>query len=604
MSVTTSVRDAIHGRIDLSPLERHLVSTRLLHRLRRIRQHPFAGAIYPGSGWSVFDHSLGAAAAAGRLVRHVLESSPTAAVARFAAALYAELDLTRPQTREQTVKELVDAARLHAMCYHLGALPYSTSIGPVLAEGAAAGNADHLPLDPAVAARFHHLPATADYRDLLRLNSAAIVARGPEISDVLRECPRLRALVEGALTVAEGETRPALSVFTEFVEGPLGALALDSVWRDGGSIGASQCRPDVTDLTGAMHLRSAAANAFELVVDGSSLDVLETFVLDAYRIQRQLYQDPSVLARAAMLAAIAGALFAPHSELAAANRCRPGACVDLSRLNPLTPPPGAADDEESMRLGLIQLHDQLGRHSQARAAAPDGDGLTGDVAAELLENLFFRTWIPGWLWRDYREYRELDPVLGSHLRAVLGAVDTERPPVRETLLPIPDASSLLILNRIAETLLRGVGQSDLQCYMLKKESRFRDGAFVVTSGANYPAFWTRCPWRRERGQSLAEMIVVEESWGNVYRLSDKLSALAHLPASVEPAVLPWAVLVSRSSAAAAAGKTEAESAEAQCFFAERLVSWVCARTGRQGTAALEEWLAPPASHPAQPEEAH
>jgi len=62
-----SFRDPIHGFIYADPLERALIDSRPLQRLRSIRQLGFAYLVFPGAEHSRFGHALGAMELAGRV---------------------------------------------------------------------------------------------------------------------------------------------------------------------------------------------------------------------------------------------------------------------------------------------------------------------------------------------------------------------------------------------------------------------------------------------------------------------------------------------------------------------------------------------------------
>ena len=69
MSATpaVSIRDPIHGFIRADGLEKSLIDSRPLQRLRSIRQLGFANLVFPGAEHSRFSHVLGAMHLAGRV---------------------------------------------------------------------------------------------------------------------------------------------------------------------------------------------------------------------------------------------------------------------------------------------------------------------------------------------------------------------------------------------------------------------------------------------------------------------------------------------------------------------------------------------------------
>ena len=62
-----SIRDPVHGFVRADALERALIDTRPLQRLRSIRQLGMMFFVFPGAEHSRFSHALGAMHLAGRL---------------------------------------------------------------------------------------------------------------------------------------------------------------------------------------------------------------------------------------------------------------------------------------------------------------------------------------------------------------------------------------------------------------------------------------------------------------------------------------------------------------------------------------------------------
>src|SRR5580700_8578986 len=65
------IRDAVHGDIELGPLEIELIDTREFQRLRGIRQLGTAYLVFPSAVHTRFEHSLGTSWMAQRIVNVV-----------------------------------------------------------------------------------------------------------------------------------------------------------------------------------------------------------------------------------------------------------------------------------------------------------------------------------------------------------------------------------------------------------------------------------------------------------------------------------------------------------------------------------------------------
>ncbi len=66
-----TIRDPIHGDIELSATELAVVDTEALQRLRRIKQLSFCSLVYPGANHTRFEHALGTMHLAGRIARRL-----------------------------------------------------------------------------------------------------------------------------------------------------------------------------------------------------------------------------------------------------------------------------------------------------------------------------------------------------------------------------------------------------------------------------------------------------------------------------------------------------------------------------------------------------
>jgi HD superfamily phosphohydrolase len=66
-----TLRDPVHGAIQIDELERHLILSRPVQRLRGIKQLGLVETVYPGASHSRFEHSLGTMYMAGRMAEHL-----------------------------------------------------------------------------------------------------------------------------------------------------------------------------------------------------------------------------------------------------------------------------------------------------------------------------------------------------------------------------------------------------------------------------------------------------------------------------------------------------------------------------------------------------
>uniref|UniRef100_A0A8C1LS65 Beta/gamma crystallin 'Greek key' domain-containing protein n=1 Tax=Cyprinus carpio TaxID=7962 RepID=A0A8C1LS65_CYPCA len=102
--------DPIHGQIELHPLLVKIIDTPQFQRLRHIKQLGGAYLVYPGATHTRFEHSLGMAYLAGRMIKVLQEDQPNA-VEKINQDLIDEKDVL--------------CVQIAALCYNLGHGPFS-----------------------------------------------------------------------------------------------------------------------------------------------------------------------------------------------------------------------------------------------------------------------------------------------------------------------------------------------------------------------------------------------------------------------------------------------------------------------------------------------
>ncbi len=103
-----SVKDPIHGYIELTHLELEIADTLALQRLRRIKQLPGSEYVYPGAMNTRFEHSLGVMHLAGLMGERISEQS-------------GDYDIVR-------------VLRVSGLLHDIGHGPFSHSFEPILRE--------------------------------------------------------------------------------------------------------------------------------------------------------------------------------------------------------------------------------------------------------------------------------------------------------------------------------------------------------------------------------------------------------------------------------------------------------------------------------------
>lgn len=82
------IKDPLYGYIAVTPLEKNIIDTRVVQRLRRLRQLAGAEFVYPGANHSRFEHSVGAMHLAGLMAENITEDENEIQALRLAGLLH------------------------------------------------------------------------------------------------------------------------------------------------------------------------------------------------------------------------------------------------------------------------------------------------------------------------------------------------------------------------------------------------------------------------------------------------------------------------------------------------------------------------------------
>lgn len=113
MPSSTTVRDPIHGMIELSPAEWEAVDTQVFQRLRRVRQLAMTHLVYPGALHTRFEHSIGVRHIAGRLCESLGFEPEETEVVKTAALLHDVGHGVFSHVSEQVIDELSGVDGVH-----------------------------------------------------------------------------------------------------------------------------------------------------------------------------------------------------------------------------------------------------------------------------------------------------------------------------------------------------------------------------------------------------------------------------------------------------------------------------------------------------------
>ncbi len=82
------IKDPLYGYVAITPLEKNVIDTRVVQRLRRLRQLAGAEFVYPGANHTRFEHSVGAMHLAGIMAENITDDEMEIQSLRLAALLH------------------------------------------------------------------------------------------------------------------------------------------------------------------------------------------------------------------------------------------------------------------------------------------------------------------------------------------------------------------------------------------------------------------------------------------------------------------------------------------------------------------------------------
>jgi HD superfamily phosphohydrolase len=243
MQPVASFRDPIHGFVHADPLEKALIDSRPLQRLRSIRQLGFAYLVFPGAEHSRFGHALGAMELAGRVYDAVAVRSE---------------GILDPDRHSQS-RRLVRAA---ALLHDIGHAPFSHS-----AEELFEGGINHEQMTRRLLGSEEIARVFDRWGEGLAPTAVARLLAGPE-----------------------GARERLLS---QIVSGELDVDKMDYLLRDSLFCGVRYGSYDLARLLDTMlPLRDPETNEWGLGVFEGGVHALEALVMARYYMFTQVYFNP------------------------------------------------------------------------------------------------------------------------------------------------------------------------------------------------------------------------------------------------------------------------------------------------------------------------
>ncbi len=237
---TRYVRDPVQGYIGLTDIEKQVIDTWPVQRLRGIKQLSIASIAYPGGNHTRFDHSLGTMHIAGQMVER----------------LRASVDVSEDGWQ---------MIRLAGLLHDIGHGPFSHSSEEVLVK----------------------------YRGLNHEQLGKEVVEKSELADVLKDCGfEPREIID----LTFGKEAKGKRYLHQITASQVDADKLDFLVRDSYFTGVEYGRIDISRLIQAMDVIEE-----DIAIDLKALYALEAFMIARYEMFLAVYYHRSVRSAEIML---------------------------------------------------------------------------------------------------------------------------------------------------------------------------------------------------------------------------------------------------------------------------------------------------------------
>lgn len=237
----TEIRDPVHGYVKITEVEREIIDSPFLQRLRRIHQLAGAYLVYPGAVHTRFEHVVGAMHVAGSIAESLADHSDISA-------------------------EQVQKLRLAALLHDVGHGPFSHTFDEVLTE-----------------------KTRTTHEDISRR-----VVTETSISDILEKHgfhPRKMA----SLAVGAEQSEPRF--MNDIIAGGLSADMMDYLLRDSYFTGVEYGRVDIYRIVYSLYI-----SRDRLALDKAALYAFEAMLLARYQMFKAVYFHRTARAAQLMIA--------------------------------------------------------------------------------------------------------------------------------------------------------------------------------------------------------------------------------------------------------------------------------------------------------------
>jgi uncharacterized protein len=240
LKAVAEIRDPVHGYVKLTEVERDLIDSPFVQRLRRVHQLAGSYLVYPGAVHTRFEHVVGTMHVAGQIAESL--------------ALGSGLN-----------DDLIQEIRVAALLHDIGHGPFSHMYEEVLSEKTDVRHED--------------------------ISQRIIVETS--VKDVLEEHGYTARRIS---ELAVGRRKSAQPFMNEVIAGGLSADMMDYLPRDSYFTGVEYGKVDAQRVIDSLHVEQK-----HLVIDDAALNAFEALILARYEMFKAVYFHRTVRAAELML---------------------------------------------------------------------------------------------------------------------------------------------------------------------------------------------------------------------------------------------------------------------------------------------------------------
>lgn len=413
-----TIKDPIHGYIDLDELEAYTIDTPWFQRLKYVRQNDVSGSVYPTMHGTRFEHSLGAMHLAGRCLAMALENSRTTQRPVFLQKLKQELLARFPNASHYTWADdestplSVRIARLYGALHDIGHPPYSHLLEKCLPfDRIDSENARRY--DQKQHTKWHEINGHLIIRDHLFSNYNFDQKIGDQIC------------VEAVKLLADKnvpELGPGLTAIRTLVDSVIDADRMDFVLRDGRTSASDFGNYDVTRLTQSFrivvdHRGQSDISEIHIRPSSSALSSIESLLQERHKIYRWVHFHHRVMLSKALMRFVIGQLATWEHEV---------------RINPeffraTRYAPALKERVPYLFLGDAYIDGLLCEALRSLEAKPEAERtLMEERVRCALRVLLLREKLALSVWKRLDQYSDFDQMLCAKLRKLATTPDEKR----------------------------------------------------------------------------------------------------------------------------------------------------------------------------------